>query len=98
MGYKLKDEYKGMELNFPELRLKINADEIDQSTISMLIRKGHSGYFEDEKPIEMKVSIDMGFEKKKDEEKVEEPIQEPIASTSTEVPNVGKKRGRKPKE
>lgn len=95
MGYKIKQEYKGMELNFPELRLKVNADEIDQSTISMLIRKGHAGYFEDEKPIELKVTVDMGLEKKKDEEKLD---QEPIASTSTEAETGGKKRGRKPKE
>lgn len=95
MGYKLKDEYKGMELNFPELRLKVNADDIDQNTMTMLIRKGHAGYFEDEKPIDLKISIDMGFEKKKDEEKVSP---EPTASISTEAPIGGRKRGRKPKE
>lgn len=76
MAYKIKPEYKGQVLNFPELRRKIDADTISQEDINMLMRKGHGGYFESEEPVELSITLEI-------EPKTEEPGN---AEAGTETP------------
>lgn len=75
MAYKLKKEYEGLMMNFPELNMRnISTDELrDPSIIDKLMRNGHGGYFEPTEPVQtnVEVVIDEDLKKKQDKEKAE---------------------------
>ena len=113
MAYKLKKEYEGLLMNFPELNMRniTTADLSDPSIVSKLMNAGHSGYFEPQEPIEtnIEIVIDEELKKKQDEEakklkaKAEAEIKaqmksKPIASTSTEAKKGGSKSKGRPKK
>lgn len=105
MAYKLKKEYVGLVMNFPELGMRnLSTEEMqDASIIAKLMRSGHAGYFESEEPIETNIEIvvDEELKKKQDAEaaelkaKAEAEIQSQLtASTLKGAKKDGKKSGR----
>ena len=80
MAYKLKKEYEGLIMNFPELGMRnLTTDEMqDASIIAKLMRSGHAGYFEPEEPVEMNIEIviDHNLKKKQDAERAQKLKQE----------------------
>lgn len=73
MAYKLKKEYVGLTMNFPELGLRnLTTDEMNDASIqAKLMRTGHAGYYEPEEPIDLNIEIvvDEELKKKQDAER-----------------------------
>lgn len=73
MAYKLKKEYVGLIMNFPELGMRnLTTDEMNDASIqAKLMGAGHAGYFEPEEPIDLNIEIviDYDLKKKQDAER-----------------------------
>lgn len=112
MAYKLKEEYKGLIMNFPELGMRnLTTDEMNDASIqAKLMRTGHAGYYEPEEPIDLNIEIvvDEELKKKQDADrakeaelkaKAEAEIQSQLtASTSKEAKTAGKKSAKPAKK
>jgi hypothetical protein len=70
MAYKLKKEYAGLIMNFPELGMRnLSTDEMNDASIqAKLMRSGHAGYFEPEEPIDLNIEIVIDYDLKKKQE------------------------------